>query len=189
MKNMTKQKRRKLEKKRHKDKQKRKLAKAPPLAYTGNKYRTEKYVFITLATETAIHEAHVVSDRSLTDSDVKTALIEMIGRLRKGPLPALEDLSDEEKRAFGKNGFLIWSILSRWRMYFKEHGPLGKDTLIGVLRTILASVDFRGSNSPAANGYLEFLEDFLGQIGVNVHEISREEFEQLELDVEEIDYT
>lgn len=184
MKNMTKQKRRKLEKKRREDKQKRKSAKTPPLVYTGNKYRAEKYVFITLATETGILEAHVVSDRSLTDSDIKTTVIEMIGRLRKGPLPALADMSDEEKHAFGRNDLLIWSILAQWQRYFEEHGPLGKDTLIGVLRTILGSIDFRRSNSPAANGYLEFLEDFLGQMGVTVRQISQEEFEQLELNDE-----
>ena len=189
MKNMTKQKRRKLEKKRRNDKQKRKLAKAPPLAYTGNKYRTEKYVFIMLATETAINDAHVISDRSLTDNDVKTALIEMIGRLRKGPLPALEDMSEEEKQAFGKNHFLIWNILARWQSHFEKHGPVAKDALIGVLRTILGSVETHRSNSQSAKGYLDFLEGFLSRIGVNVRQVSREEIEALGVDPEEIEFS
>lgn len=181
MKNMTKHKLRKLEKKRRAEKQKRKLEKTPPLAYYGSKYRSEKYVPIMLATELAINETSVVSDYNLTDAQVASCLTELICQLRKGPLPELENLADEEIKSFSSGDYLSFSIISHWRDYFRKNGSVSKDSLVGVLRTILASIEFHRSGTSKGRGYLEFLHDFLAHAGAGTQLISEEELEQLEI--------
>src|SRR4051794_27674638 len=81
----------------HDQKRKAKLAKEArknpqrsPLAYTGNKYKTEELVPIVYETELAIHEADAITGRRLTDRVVEAALEKLILEMRRAPLPPLE---------------------------------------------------------------------------------------------------
>lgn len=179
MKKMTRRKQLKLEKKKRKKKQEHRVANVPELVYKGNKYHKEKYVPILLATETAIFEAFVVSGRRLTDHDVRAALTTLIMRLRKGTVPALEDLSEKERQAFGSEEFLTWNILGHWKRHFEDSPAVGRDSLVGILRTTLGSIDVWGSVSPSSRGYLHYLEGFLEDLGVTVREITPEEADSM----------
>ncbi|MBN2293121.1 MAG: hypothetical protein JXM70_11885 [Pirellulales bacterium] len=181
MRKVTKQKRRKMEKKRRKDRQDRKAAKAPPLAYYGNKYKKDKYVPIMLVTETAIYETHAITDKNLTDENVWDILAEMIARLRKGALPELPSLSGEEQYVFDVDDFMMMNIQGHWQAYFEDHEAIGRDSLIGVLRTILGSIEVHSSHSHGSTGYLDFLADFLKRAGVNVERIFMDEYERLRM--------
>ena len=178
MKNMTKSKRRKLDKKKRKEKQERRAARTPSLAYTGSKYRKSKFVTLMLETETAIHEADVLADRNLTDDIVKDALTEMVTRMRRGvAMPTLDELPAEDRQTFDEQDFLMHNIKNHWEWYFEKHPPFGRDALVGILRTILGSIDVWTSTSCDSRGYLEYIEGFLGKAGVSVRQVSPEEIE------------
>jgi hypothetical protein len=53
---------------------------------------------------------------------------------------------------------------------FEEQPRPSRDPLVGVLRTILGSVDTWKSVSPTSRGHLSFLEGFVGKLGVSVQE-------------------
>ena len=75
--------------KRRNTKQRRGSGKPVSLAYTGNKYKTEKLVEVHLRAELGIYESFVMTDRALTDRCVRSALERLILWMRKGPLPRL----------------------------------------------------------------------------------------------------
>src|SRR5262245_53508810 len=64
---------------------------AEPLAYTGNRYKTDELVPLVHMTETAIYECHVLTGRLLTDRHVQAALERLVVGLRAGGLPPLEE--------------------------------------------------------------------------------------------------
>jgi hypothetical protein len=161
VKNLRKGKLRKLEKKRRKEKEQRRAAKAPTLAYSGGKYKRDEYIPLFHATETAIHETDVMSHGQLTDAIVWDALAEMIDRLRKGPLAALEDMSVEDQTAFSPQENVMYAILDHWGMYFERSPFPGRDILVGILRTTLGSIETWGSMSPTSRGYLDYLTGVL----------------------------
>ncbi|MCX7424497.1 MAG: hypothetical protein NTW96_02505 [Planctomycetia bacterium] len=171
MANPRKSKLRKIERKRRKEKEKRRAEKTPPLAYTGTKYRKAKYVRLLLVTETAIHEADVVADRKLTDDVVWAALVDLIDLLRKGPLPSLDNLAAESPETFSIQDFLVYNIVDCWKLYFEDSPPVGRDVLVGILRSTLGSIEVWGTNRPGSRGYLDYLEGFLHKLGVSTRRI------------------
>ncbi|HLA85860.1 MAG TPA: hypothetical protein VJL29_13805 [Thermoguttaceae bacterium] len=187
MKNMTRRKQLKLEKKNRKKKLERREANAPPLAYDGNKYRKDRYVPIFLAAETAILEAFVITDRRMTDADVREGLTTLIEWLRKGLVPRLADLSAEQQAAYRAKDFLVSNILEHWKRLFERCPSVPRDVLVGVLRTTLSSIDCWGSKGP--RGYLLYIEDFLGKSGIEVCQVSREEFDSMQIEpIEQIEW-
>ena len=180
---MSTKKQRKLDKKR-KAKRQRNLRskKKEPLAYSGMKYKTEELTPFIFSTERAIHEAFVIGRRDLTDHDVRKALTTMIGKIRQNRLPLGEDLGEEAERtqnAGNAEEFIVCNILFHWRDFFETQFHPGRDRIVGVLRTILGSIDVWGSIDPKSQGYLEYIEDFLGQLGADIREVSREELVEL----------
>ena len=164
---------RKLQKKR-KAKQKQGNRKPAVLAYRGNKYRTEELVRLILDTETAVYECFVITKRRLTDHDVRSALQTLVMQIRKGLFSPQEDVQSQEGVADGEVEFVIWNVRGRWHHFFERHPCPGRDKLIGVLRTILGSIEVRGSIDRNSRGYLEYIEEFLGKVGVSVEEYSSE---------------
>lgn len=164
--------RRKLEKKQKKAKRDRRAARPVSLAYRGNKYKTEELIPVIFNAEVGIYEAFVATGRRLTDHAVRSALEDLIWQLRRGTLPPLQ-----EEMGFGgePEEFIIWRIRSSWRHLFQTEPEPGRDTLIGVLRTILGSIEARGSISPTSRGYLDYIEGFLNEAGVSVQQCSPEE--------------
>jgi len=150
-----------------------------PLPYTGNKYRTKELIPLHMCTETGIYEAFVMSDRQLTDADVRSALQRLILQIRANSLPPLETCNDDTPDTYTDIGndqdLLTWNIRRNWQHLFQTQSHPGRDKLVGVLRTILGSIDVRGSIARDSRGYLFFIEEFLNDIGVHVEVCSSEE--------------
>lgn len=177
---------RKLEKKRRKEKKRKERQRslaptAASLAYHGNKYKTEQLVRSICSAETGILEAFVISDRKLTDRAVESALVRLIRDMRQGSLPALDEAPDAPDSKHGDQDLIVWRIRSNWRNLFEEEPHPGRDRLIGVLRTILGSIEVWKSASPTSRGYLNYVEGFLGKLGISVEAYS-EDLEPIEED-------
>lgn len=138
------------------------------LAYHGNKYRTPELVTPLMQTETAIFEAYVATGRRLTDREVRRALVTLIEQLRHGGATA-SDTSQAGRIASGEPGDLVVQLVRlQWQNLAEGGAHPGRDNLIGIVRTILASVETRKSVNPQSQNYLQFIEGFLGKLGVQV---------------------
>ncbi len=150
-----------------------------PSPYTGNKYRTEELVLIHFHTEIGIYESFMMSDRQMTDQTVRSALQTLILQMRRGSLAPLETREDDAHDTYTDIGddrdMIIWNVRRKWRHLFQTQPDPGRDKLIGVLRTILGSIDVWGSIDPNSRGYLHYIEDFLNNAGVHVEAYSSEE--------------
>jgi hypothetical protein len=141
------------------------------LAYHGKKYQAVEYVPIVHQTEIGIYESYVVSGRTLTDDGVEASLEELIGELREGPrqlTSELDDVADDD----APEDLTIWSIRQRWQMLAERNALPGRDDLIGILRTLLHSLEIRRSMAMNSRGYLHFLEGFMKETGVKVELVS-----------------
>lgn len=146
------------------------------LAYHGNKYRTEALVKPLMQTETAILEAYIITGRRLTDFDVRQALVSLIAQLRRPMVAADTATSGEalpanaEPSANQKSDadIIVDLVQIRWCTMREAGEHPGRDNLIGIVRTILASVETRKSADAQSRNYLRFIEKFLGEMGVDV---------------------
>ena len=139
-----------------------------------NRYRRPEFVEITYQTEVGIYEGYVVSGRKITDDDVEHDLNQLIVDLGGAPVAELmyspPDSEEEEPRR-GHAGALI---LFRWRD-LREEGKLpSRDDLIGVLRSILGSLQTWRTRSASSRGYLNYLEGFMQKLGVSVQAVSKD---------------
>lgn len=149
------------------------------LAYFGRKYQTDDLAPLVAHAETGILEAWEMTGRQFTDRDVAVELQDMIRQMRSG------NSFDWERLEFRADGdyvpsLVAFRILDLWRTLFASQGARrpGRDAIIGVLRTILGSIErHREPHRPFA--YLEFIKAFLGQLGARVREVSEEELEEL----------
>jgi hypothetical protein len=144
------------------------------LAYTGNKYKTDEYVPLVFRTELAIHEADVMTGRELTDQAVRGALEKLVIQLRQGALPP-PDRRDEVRHVKGQeDDLLLWNIRRNWEILFDEGQTWGQTALIGVLRTLLGSINTWSTPSARSRGYLQFLEGFIKKTGASVRAVPLE---------------
>lgn len=139
-------------------------------SYQGNTYRKPLWVSDTHAAETAILEAHHLSGRRLTDRQVENSLRYLVRCLR-GENPSVPTHFPRDVGASGLEDTVSAMILEHW-----DKLPTGRpraDDAIGIIRTILASVELHRREQ----GYLIFLEGFLGKLaskrGYSVKEIVR----------------
>jgi hypothetical protein len=171
VKTMSKKDRRKIEKKRRKEREKSRQ-KPVPLAYHGNKYKTGKFVDLVFQTEAGIYESFVMEDRKLTDHDVRRALEDIIRGIRCGSVQFSAQTgdidSDHEEHV---PGLLTWSIREHWQYYLEKHPQPARDDVVGVLRTILGSIEVWGTINPESRGYLRYLEGFMNQLGVHCKKV------------------
>ncbi|MGO8750948.1 MAG: hypothetical protein ACLQNE_33800 [Thermoguttaceae bacterium] len=188
---MSKPSQRKLEKKRRSEQrerahQARRLASdSQSLAYRGREYRTERHLPWLLQAELAIYEAFVMSDRSLTDHEVAASLEKMIGKLRSEAIrdQTGPDASRPEDEPQGKEApldMVTWNIEQRWKAMAASHSPPGgRNGLIGMLRTILGSVENHKTMDADSRGYLAFISIFMVKAGVKVRKVSAAEARRL----------
>jgi hypothetical protein len=150
------------------------------LAYHGNKYRGERHVMALMRAETGILETYVMSDRELTDRQVEVALTKFIGDLRRdGYQPAEHrDLVTVEPETY--IDLVIWNIRRNWDDLFHGQPRHSGAELVGILRTILSSVETWSTPSPESRGYLNYIEGFLAQGGIHPHLISTDEGQEKE---------
>jgi hypothetical protein len=144
---------------------------ASPLAYEGKKYKRDDLVPVYLATETAILEVFVMTERRLTDRMVRAALEKLVLQLRQGPLPPLEDTGTLEVIPGQEEDLIIRNIRRHWLDL--DPWP-STDDLIGVLRTTLNSVNVWSTRGAESRGYLHYIEGFLNKGGVSVSQVSPE---------------
>lgn len=161
----------------HDQKRKAKLAKQArkvaqdlsPLAYEGKKYKRDDLVPVFLQTEIGIYEAYVMTERKLTDHQVRSAVEKLVLQLGQGPLPPLEDTQRERVVEGQEEDLVLRRIRSNWLGLTFDPGL---DNLIGVLRTTLNSIHVWSSPSAASRGYLHYLEGFLRKGGVSVQAVT-----------------
>lgn len=140
----------------------RKQLSATPVAYSGRKYQTDRWIPHIYETELAIYEAIMHSGRRLTNEQVKAAFVQLIHELRRGlPAPLAEGEPDVPFAAGQEVEFLVWNIRRHWRELFHDQGPVSRDDLVGILRTLLHSIEAHAWNTGPRRGYVEFLVSFL----------------------------
>jgi len=148
--------------------------------YYGNKYRKEKYILATMRAETGIYETHVMTDRELTDRDVEATLKRLIRELHSGPYQPAEQRDEVEVELSSERELLHWNIKRNWDDLFTEHPGHSNSELVGILRTILGSVETWSTPSTDSRGYLNYIEGFLTQAGVRVERLPIEDEEWAE---------
>jgi hypothetical protein len=159
----------------HDQKRKAKLAKRAERAthhadvapYTGKKYQAEFWVPYIFQTESAIYEAIRLSRRRLTNDQVKAALVRLIRHLRADNPPRLGEADPEVPYTTGNEiEFVVWNIRRHWAIASDEHGIVSVNDLVGILRTLLYSIEAHAWNTGPSRGYVAFLEDFMQQGGL-----------------------
>jgi hypothetical protein len=58
-------------------------------------------------------------------------------------------------------GFVVWNIRGGWGIAFEQYGPISRDDLAGICRTLLYSIEAHAALTPG--GYLGFLQRFYGE--------------------------
>jgi hypothetical protein len=149
------------------------------LAYSGNKYKTDELIPVIMHTETAIHEMDVMTDRTITDHTVRAALEKLVLQMRGGSLPALEESDELTWRRGHEADLIVEHIRRSWDALFRSALYPGDDNLVGVLRTILDSINTWSTPAPTSRGYLNYIEGFLRKLGVNVRKGSARTMEEL----------
>lgn len=157
-------KRRALERKR-KTQRIKELSRLPVTPYEGSRYRAERWVPHVYATERAVYETILLTADKLSNQQVRAAFEQLVRHLRSnlpGPLP---DGETETVYASGSEvEFLIWNIRNHWRQLVEEQGNVDKEDLIGILRTLLFSIQAHALDRGPRQGYVSFLREFMERI-------------------------
>ena len=158
----------------HTQKRKQKLAKRSrrqpqeqSLAYTGNRYKTEEFVEPIFRTEQGIYDLYVIFERLLTDDDVEEGLEDLIEALRARPaIDLIFEIEPAEGHSFKASVASL--ILFKWRALLERRALPPRDDLIGILRTILGSIETWRSKSASSRAYLSYLEGFMSKLGYQI---------------------
>jgi hypothetical protein len=155
------------------EERKRKERQAESLAYMGKKYQTDELIPTWMKTEVGIYETYVMSHRKLCDQTVVTALESLIRQIRTRTLPPYEDVSEIVYQVGQEEELVIENIRRNWSEHFAEKWQPPRDKLIGVLRTILGSIQKVRAPGPHSQSYMRHIEGFLTKkIGVSVKQFS-----------------
>ncbi|MCB9873621.1 MAG: hypothetical protein H6821_05525 [Planctomycetaceae bacterium] len=156
------------------EERKRKARPTESLAYMGEKYKTKELVHTLMHTEIGIYETYVMTDRKLVDQTVVSAVETLIRQIRTGTLPPYEDTSELHYDADQEYEFVIENIRRNWASHFANEWKPPRDKLIGVLRTILGSIEKLRSPGPRSQSYMRHIEGFLTKkLGVSVKAYSQ----------------
>lgn len=134
-----------------------------PLEYTGARYQSPRYTLPLMMVELGIRNADRASGGKLLDSGVRCTLAFMVKQLHNGPQDVVEGLVALRELPFddADQRRILASIVDEWLAYF-EHSPrLSRADAVGILRTLVHSLDVRTEMRPNGRGYLHFLEEFL----------------------------
>ena len=104
-------------------------------------------------------------DRELTDVEVERAIERLVIRMREGPLPPLSEDGVLTLTEGGEEDLIIANIRRNWRDLEEEGALPRRDDLIGILRTILNSIEIWRSQSLHSQGYLRYIEGFMKKLG------------------------
>lgn len=168
MREMAKKKLSRDQKRKRKLQRRRSRVQTQPMAYYGDKYRSKKYVMALMRAEVGIYETYVMTERELTDRQVKSALRSLIQELRSGPYQPAERRKVIDIIPGQETQLLTWNIRRNWDILFASKPRHSNADLVGILRTILSSIEIWSTPSPDSRGYLNYLEGFLTEAGVEV---------------------
>ena len=153
--------------------QKRKARQTESLAYLGEKYKKDKYIPTWMHTEIGIYQTYVITGRKLSDQTVVSALESLIRKMRAGALPPLPEGSAIHYEVGREEDLLVENVRRCWRDYFATEWQPPKDDLIGVLRTVLGSIQKVKTPGPQSQSYLRHIAGFLTKkLGVSVQGFS-----------------
>jgi len=154
---------------------KQKARQSESLAYMGKKYQTEELVPAWMNTEIGIYETYVMADRQLLDQTVVVSIEKLIRQIRAGTLPPREDKAEIRYEVGGEEDLVIANIRRNWERHFAEEWQPPRDKLIGVLRTILGSIEKVRAPGPRSQSYMRHIEGFLTKkLGVSVKQYSQD---------------
>ena len=146
-------------------------------------YRDHEYVPYIMQAETGILQAWSV-DRNMRDGDVRQVLRGLIAQLQKSetlPEILVSDTSEwHEINAAGTKNLTEQLILRNLRQAFEQYGPLEAEDIVGILKVINNSVG-AWNIGMQGQGYLKYLEGFLGQMGIRTQVLSEDEVRRLGL--------
>ena len=163
------QKKRDRKRKKKQEEKKQQARKAQSLAYLGNKYKADELVPTWMHTEIGIYETYIMTDRKLVDQTVASSLETLIRKMRAGTLPPLTDTDAIHYEVGQEEDLLIENIRRSWANHFATEWQPPKDELIGVLRSILGSIQKVKSPGPQSQSYMKHIAGFLTKkLGVSV---------------------
>ncbi|OWK45145.1 hypothetical protein [Fimbriiglobus ruber] len=149
--------------------EKRKERQNQSLAYMGEKFKTDKLIPTWMHAEIGIYETYVISDRKLLDQTVVDALEKLIRMMKAGPLPPLPEADAIHYETDGEEDLVIENVRRSWARHFATEWKPPRDDLIGVLRTILGSIQKVKAPSPLSQSYMHHIAGFLTKkLGVTV---------------------
>jgi hypothetical protein len=61
----------------------------------------------------------------------------------------------------------MWNIRSHWTLFFEDEHAVAVSDLIGVLRTLLNSIEAHEWHTGRDRGYVAFLDDFMQRSGAD----------------------
>jgi hypothetical protein len=167
------QKKRDRKRKKRQEEKKRQARQAESLAYLGNKYKSDKLIQTWMHTEIGIYETYVMTDRKLVDQTVASSLETLIRMLRAGTLPPITEAETIDYQVGQEENLLIENIRRNWANHFATEWKPPKDQLIGVLRSILGSIQKVKSPGPQSQSYMKHIAGFLTKkLGVSVKAFS-----------------
>jgi hypothetical protein len=147
--------------------------KAESLAYMGEKFKTDELIPTWMQTEIGIYEAYVMTDRKLLDQTVVNALETLIKQLRAGTSSPLSDSAQLHYEIGQEAELVVGMIHRRWAQHFETEWRPARDQRIGVLRTILGSIEKLRTPGPRSQSYLHHIAGFLTKkLGVSVKRVS-----------------
>jgi hypothetical protein len=163
------QKKRDRKRRKKQEEKKRQARQAESLAYLGNKYKTDELIPTFMHTEIGIYETYVMTDRKLVDQTVASSLETLIRKMRTGTLPPLTETDAIHYEVGREEDLLIENIRRSWANHFATEWQPPKDKLIGVLRSILGSIQKVKSPGPQSQSYMKHIAGFLTKkLGVSV---------------------
>ncbi|MCE9552928.1 MAG: hypothetical protein K8T91_06070 [Planctomycetes bacterium] len=154
---------------------KRQARQAVSLAYTGNKYRKDELVPALMHAEIGIYQTYILTERKIFDQTVVSALERLIKQMRAAALSPLVETPEIHYDIGREEDLLIENIRRSWALHFATEWRPPKDDLIGVLRTILGSIETWRAPGPRSQSYLRYIAGFLTkQVGVSVELVAAE---------------
>lgn len=138
----------------------RKVPQATSLAYHGRKFQRDELTPVYLALEQAIHQADRQAGGTFRDDQAARAIETLIGHIRAHGFPLPEGLPEPPGEAERQ---LYAAMLHGWTEHFAQGPQPGPETLVGILRTTLGSIETRGEMAFSPRGYLDFLRSFLSR--------------------------
>jgi hypothetical protein len=125
-------------------------------------------------TEIGIYETYVMTDRQLLDRTVVAALESLVRQIRAGKLPPIEDGLEIHYEVGREEDLVLENIRRSWARHFADEWKPPRDKLVGVLRTILGSIEKVRAPGPRSQSYMRHIEGFLTKkLGVSVKSFSQ----------------